>query len=152
MRNSVYFWKAVPASLVALATTSMMLALLSLTACSNDAQQPAPMGDHTVLEQLAEAYRAVGERYPMQPQAMPPSGRKDFISKVFTQAGYSYSATLISVGQPGTSPAPTPTNQDHRDLVELLLLPNKRLSDEDLSSLYSEDEQAAVRRLRITFR
>lgn len=126
----------------------LVVILLMLVACSDDIQKPAPAGDHAVLEQLAQAYRTVGERYPMQPQAMPPSGRKDFLSKVFNQAGFSYSVTLLALGQPDASIA----NQDHRDLVELLLLPNKGLSDEDLSSIYSVDEQAAVRRLRVIFR
>ncbi len=38
--------------------------LLILPACSSDVQKPAPLGDYAVLEQLAAAYRTVGEQYP----------------------------------------------------------------------------------------
>lgn len=128
----------------------VLLATLSvvLFGCGADAQKPAPAGDHAVLEQLADAYRHVGELFPMQPQSMPPKGRKDFLNKVFAQAGYSYSATLMALAKVGGSI----TNQDHRDLVDLLLLPSKGLSDEDLASIYNTDEVLAVRQLRDTFR
>lgn len=136
-KNTVYFRIALLAS-----------ALLGLLACSNAAQTPAPVGDHAVLEQLADAYRSVSQQYPMQPQAMPPKGRREFVDQVFLQAGYGYSATLVAMSQAGTDI----TNQDQRDLVELLLLPNKGLSDEDIATIYNADEAAAVRRLRADFR
>ena len=129
--------------IVLLATVSLVL-----FACGAESQKPAPAGDHAVLEQLADAYRHVGEQFPMQPQAMPPKGRKDFVNRVFAQAGYSYSATLTTLAKTGASI----TNQDHRDLVDLLLLPGKGLSDENLASIYSADEVVAVRQLRAIFR
>ena len=119
-----------------------------LFGCGSEAQKPAPAGDHAVLEQLAEAYRHVSEQFPMQPQAMPPKGRKDFVNRVFAQAGYDYTATLIGLAETG----PSLTNQDHRDLADLLLLPSKGLSDEDLGSIYNADEMLAVRQLRSVFR
>jgi hypothetical protein len=124
------------------------LLMLGFVACSSETQKAAPLGEHAVLEQLAEAYNAIGEQYPMQPQAMPPKGRKEFVERVFMQAGYSYSATLLALAQPGADA----TNQEQRDMAELLLLPAKGLSDEGLGKLYSADEVAAVRRLQADFR
>jgi hypothetical protein len=125
----------------------MLLLVAALTACENE-NLPAAAGDHAVLEQLAQAYRKVGEHYPMQPQAMLPEGRRKFVDQVFRQAGYSYSASLISMA----SRSADNTDQDQRDLVELLLLPAKGLSDKSLDKSYSTEEQAAVQRLRTTFR
>jgi len=145
MKNSACLWKgSLARSLVFLLVVTPLL----LVACSSDVQKPAPQGDHAVLEQLAQAYRTVSERYPVPPQTMRPGARKDFLAKVFARAGYSYSATLIALGQSEARIA----NQDHRDLVDLLLMPSKGLSDEDLSSIYNADEQVAVWHLRKVFR
>lgn len=101
-----------------------------------------------MLEQLAAAYRSIGEQYPVQPRAMPPGGRKEFISKVFTQAGYDYSATLLALADTKV----LVTNKDHRDFVELLLIPGKGMADADLATIYSADELSVVSRLRKEFR
>jgi len=126
----------------------VLLTILGLTACDDKKQPIAPAGDHAVLEQLAEAYRKVGEQYPVQPYAMPPGGRKEFVSKVFMQAGYSYSATLIAMGLS----AADSSNQERRDLVELLLLPVKGVPNEVRADLYTDDELTAMQRLQINFR
>lgn len=137
MRLLNYVW------IVLLATFLMLL-----SACNNDVQKPAPVGDYAALEQLATAYRTVGEQYTMQPQAMHPEGRRDFLRKVFAQAGYSYSATLLAMADAEVSI----TNQDHRDFAELLLQPGKGLADADLASIYSADELTVILRLRKVFR
>lgn len=124
-----------------------LLLVVVLTACENETL-PAAAGDHAVLEQLAEAYRKVGDHYPMQPRTMSPEGRRKFVDQVFTQAGYSYSASLLALADG----AADSTDQDQRDLSELLLLPAKGLSDNLLSKSFSDEEQAAVKRLRTTFR
>ncbi len=121
--------------------------LLGLAAC-DEKQQIASAGDYAVLEQLATAYRTVSKKYPTQPQAMPPKGRKVFLNQVFTQAGYSYSATLIAMGESTTDSS----NQEKRDLVELLLLPVKGVSNEVRAGLYTDDELVAMQRLQINFR
>ena len=121
---------------------------MMLLACSDNVQKPAPAGEHAVLEELAAAFRTTSEQYPIQPQAMRPEARKEFLSKVFVQAGYSYSVTLLALADTELST----TNQDHRDFVDLLLLPGKGLSDADFASIYSADELLIVRRLRKEFR
>lgn len=122
--------------------------LLFIPACGQQQQKPAAMAEHAVLEQLAEAYNAVGEQYPMQPQAMPPKGRKEFLQQVFAQAGYDYSATLTALAQASVNKA----NSNQSDLAELLLLPGRGFSDADLESVFSTDELVAVKKLRATFR
>jgi len=126
----------------------ILLVISGLTACDDKKQQVAAAGDHAVLEQLAEAYRKVSEKYPVQPQAMPPGGRKKFLDTVFKQAGYSYSATLIAMGQSVADSS----NQEKRDLVELLLLPVKGVSNEVRADLYTDDELVAMQRLQTGFR
>jgi hypothetical protein len=135
IKRTVYLWV-------------MLLAILSLTACDEKKQRVAPSGDHAVLEELAEAYRTISEKYPVQPQSMPPKGRKEFLNKVFAQAGYSYSATLIAMGEA----AMASSNQEQRDLVELLLLPVRGVSNEVRAGLYTDDELVAMQRLQIYFR
>ncbi len=135
IKRTVYLWV-------------VLLAILCLTACDEKKQSVAPAGDHAVLEELAAAYRKVGEKYLVQPQAMPPKGRKEFLSKVFAQAGYSYAATLIAMGQAVADSS----NQEQRDLVELLLLPVKGVSNEVRADLYTDDELVAMQRLQINFR
>ena len=125
----------------------MLLLVAALTACG-DERLPAAAGDHAVLEQLAQAYRKVGEQYPISPHAMSPEGRRKFVDQVFKQAGYSYSASLSAMAN-GSADS---TDQDQRDLVDLLLLPTQGLSDKSLSKSYSTEEQAAVQQLRTTFR
>ena len=112
MQKTVYLWISL------LAACSM-----TLLACSENVQKPAPLGEYAVLEQLAKAYHTTREQFPMSPQAMRPEGRKDFVNKVFAQAGYSYSATLLAAANAEVSV----TNQDHRDLVDLLLLPRVQI-------------------------
>jgi hypothetical protein len=126
----------------------MVLVLLVLAACGNGQQSAAPAGDRSALEKLAQAYRQVGESYPVQPQVMPPKGRKEFLNKVFKQAGYDYSATLLALVESGTDN----TNQNQRDLVELLLIPGKGLQDSALDKLYTAEELVAVKQLREGFR
>lgn len=121
--------------------------LLATSACDHQKPKPAALAEHAVLEQLAEAYNSVGERYPMQPQAMPPKGRKEFLDQVFSQAGYSYSASLSALAQSDVEK----TNPNQRDLAELLLLPARGLLDADLSPLFTADELSAVRKLRANY-
>lgn len=104
----------------------------------------APLGDYAALENLAEAFRQVSLEYPVQPVSMSPEGRKKFVQRVFSAAGYDYSATLSSVAHQGQDV----TNQDHRDLVELLLLPHKGLDEIAWDELYSKTELAAVHAIK----
>ena len=114
--------------------------LLVLSACDNAPLKSTPIGDHAALERLAEAYRSVAQEYPVQPASMRPAGKKKFIEGVFTAAGYSFSATLKAFASQGVDA----TNQDHSDLVELLMLPHKGLADLDMEALYSTEELAAI--------
>ena len=126
----------------------IFLVALILPACGDDMQKPAPLGEYAVLEQLASAYRKTSEHYQIQPQAMRPETRKEFLTKVFAQAGYGYSATLLALSDAELSNA----NQNHRDFVDLLLMPGKGVVDADLASIYSVDELPVVHRLRKVFR
>lgn len=126
----------------------LILALLVLSACDNSPLKPAPIGDHSVLEQLADAYRSVAQQYPAQPASMRPAGKKKFIEGVFTTAGYSFSATLKAFAKQSVDV----TNQDHRDLAELLVLPHKGMTDADMATLYSSEELVAIRSIQASLK
>lgn len=116
--------------------------LVILSSCdSTRTQSPAPVGDHAVLEQLAEAYRSVSQEYPVTPASMRPAGKKEFVERVFEAAGYHYSATLIAFAEQGADVR----SQDQRDLAELLFLPHQGLDEAAMVELYSAKELAAIR-------
>ena len=119
--------------------------LVAVVGCDARPHLPAaPIGDHGVLEQLADAYRTISQQYPVQPGSMRPAGKKEFVERVFATAGYSYTATLMACAQRGIDM----TNQDQRDLAELLFLPHKGLADADMGDLYSADELSAIRTIQ----
>jgi hypothetical protein len=120
---------------------TLFLSLLVLSACGNGSLKSAPIGDHAVLEQLADAYRNVAQQYPVQPASMRPAGKKKFIEEVFRAAGYSFSASLLTFAKQGVDV----TSQDQLDLAELLMLPHKGLTDSDMTMLYSTEELDAIR-------
>ncbi|WP_455198261.1 hypothetical protein [Kaarinaea lacus] len=118
---------------------------VGLAACeSNQPGKAAPIGDHAVLEQLASAYRSVAAEYPVQPSSMRPKGKKEFVERVFTTAGYHYGATLTDFARQGVDV----TNQDQRDLADLLFLPHQGLGIEEMDNLYSADELEAIRAIQ----
>lgn len=135
-----------PPMLCRISIRNIQMLLLGLTVfglfgCDNsEPGRPAPIGDHAVLEQLATAYRQVGEEYPVRPDGMRPKARKHFIQQVFTAAGYQYEATLSAFSRQGVDV----TNQDQRDLAELLFLPHRGLSEADMEKLYSAEELKAI--------
>lgn len=125
----------------------LILAVLSmgLFACEGqEVGKAAPIGDHAVLEQLATAYRSVANEYPMQPASMRPIHKKEFIERVFASAGYHYRATLIAFAKQGADV----TNQDQRDLAELLFLPHRGLDENGMKDLYTAEELAAIRSIQ----
>jgi len=122
-----------------------LVLLVTLSACGETpAGKVATPGDRAVLEQLADAYRAVADEYPVQPSGMRPEGRRQFVQQVFQKAGYDHRATLLALAAAGTGKA----TQEHRDLAELLLMPYRGLAGDELEKLASGDELAAVRTLR----
>lgn len=121
--------------------------LLALVACSEPAGRAAPVGDYAVLEQLATAYREVSQNLPVSPSGMPPEGKRQFVEQVFAKAGYDYGASLQVLSQEIDI-----TNKDHRDLAELLLLPQKGLAESELEKLFSADELAAVKAIKQALR
>lgn len=125
--------------------TFLLIFLLLSVACGKPAGQAAPVGDHAVLEQLAQAYRATAEQFPVAVRGMQPEARRQFVEQVFVRAGYDYPATLVSLA--GKIDA---TNPDHRDLAELLMLPRAGLSDAQLEGLFSATERQALHTLDTT--
>ena len=126
-----------------------MLLVSLLAACGQQqVGKAAALGDYAALEALATAYRKVAEQYPVQPRVMPPETRKEFVQKVFVEAGYDYTATLGAMAQQGVDV----TNQDHRDLATLVLMPHQGLSAEDTEDLYSSGELTSIRTIEAALR
>jgi hypothetical protein len=127
----------------------LLLALVLLTACGGKPMgKAAPLGDHAVLEQLADAYRSVRQEYPMSPRSMAPKGRLEFVQRVFQQAGYDYDATLQAMAKAGAQV----TNPDHRDLAALLFLPHQGVAEASWADIYSPEELAAIKSIRDALR
>lgn len=122
-----------------------MLFSIGIWACENgNTGEAAPIGDHAGLEQLAAAYRSVAAEYPGQPTNMRPKHKKEFVERVFASAGYDYGATLTAFAKQGADV----TNQDQRDLADLLFLPHRGLDESEMEDLYTAEELAAIHTLQ----
>jgi len=122
---------------------ALVLVLLCTWLWACDSHEPgkaAPIGDHAVLEQLASAYRTIAEEYPVQPTSMKPAARKKFVERVFVTAGFHYGASLTAFAEHGADV----TNQDQRDLAELLFLPRRGLNENGMKEIFTEEELAAI--------
>ena len=114
-----------------------------LCACQPAAQPPAPLGDRQALEKLSSAYENLSERLPVAPAGLTPQGKLKFIKDVFKKAGYDYTNTLHGLAQ-------TPreaVNPYHKDMMELLFLPQRGLNRQELKTLYSQEEVASIEKI-----
>ena len=123
----------------------MCLLLLALSiACSSESNgelKAAPIGDHSVLEELAEAYEKLAENVQTSPTRLPPKERKRFVNNVFKEAGYSYAATLSTLVEQGINVK----DKNQMDLADLLRLPHRGLGGEiDPASVYGKKELADI--------
>lgn len=124
-----------------------MLLCVILSGCGGKEapQQPAPIGDKAVLEQLAGEYEKLAENIPVSPWRLQPAQRKDFVERVFAASGYSYSATLHRLAEGGWSQ----DDKNATDLVELLFMPHTDINaPEGLKGVYSEQELADIRKVQ----
>ncbi|MDX1811829.1 MAG: hypothetical protein R3240_07780 [Gammaproteobacteria bacterium] len=96
--------------------------LVNVTACgsSQPNQLAAPLDDKDALEKLAAAYETAAESIPVSPTQLRPQARKQFVEKVFSDAGYSYTATLQALSKVD----PNKITQYHKDIKQLLYLPH----------------------------
>ena len=117
--------------------------LLSIAACdSYSTKVAAPIGDKAALEKLAKAYRTIEEKQQLDssPLNLPPAKRKKFIEMVFTEGGYSYSATLHNLAENKLNVI----DQNIKDLAELLLIPH-RGAETAMEDIYSAQELKDIR-------
>lgn len=100
------------------------LLVMVLQACSQGPAEltAAPLGDRSVLEDLADAYTEVSNgKLAASPMTLPGDKRKQFLEEVFAAAGFSYSLTLS-----GMASEQFDKNQKlHRDLADLVLMPHR---------------------------
>ena len=104
----------------------MGLAVMLSTGCSNDerAFAAAPLGDRPALETLADAYTDVSnKRLTVSPMTLHGKDRRDFLVRVFNEAGYDYSATLRVLAMDYDK-----TDKLHKDMAELVLMPHRNLT------------------------
>lgn len=115
--------------------------------CQNNTPPPAPLGKQEVLQQLADAYKAIEENLPVAPGGLTPKGKRKFVEDTFKQAGYDFSKTLQALSN-------TPKeniNPYHKDMMELLFLPQRGLSRADFKLIYSESEIDNIRKIESLF-
>lgn len=130
-------------SRIGLVTIVSLICLGIAVGCAKQEASAAPISDKRVLERLAEAFEEVGQGLPVSPAIQPPKQKKSFVIDVFDRAGYSYRATLFAVAQSNLN------DEISRGLIELLLFPTVGVGPEDVSSIYSVEELAAVRKLQL---
>ena len=113
----------------------------ALYACSQSAPTvAAPLGEIQTLEKLASSYRNMAKQLSVAPSSLIPKGKRKFVEQVFSDIGYSYSATLLALAKVPIQEV----NQHHRDMKELLFLPHAGLIQQDKLALYSTEEQQAL--------
>ncbi len=116
------------------------LAVMLLLGCSNEPAElkAAPLGERSVLQELADSYTAVSdEQLSVSPMSLPGEDRKKFVVKVFNKSGYSYRETLRQLAANGIDK----TNQLHVDMAELVLMPHRNPRyPMELLDVYSADE------------
>ncbi len=117
----------------------MGLVVLSSVGCSTDEAvlTAAPLGDRPALERLAESYTDVSnKRLTVSPMSLFGKERRDFLVRVFSGAGYDYSATLRALAMNYDK-----TDKLHKDMVELVLMPHRNLSiSMPAAKIYLPDE------------
>lgn len=120
---------------------------MTMVACTGKEvpTQPVPIGDRAALEQLATAYEKLSENLTASPWGLSPDDRKNFLERVFAASGYNYSATLHQLARGGWDP----NDKNAKDLVELVFMPHTDVhSGDSLKGVYSEQEQADVRKVQ----
>ena len=120
---------------------------LLVCACESDSQLPAPLGDHAVLEKLAATYDKLRDRLPVSPSGLTPKGKRKFVQEVFQRTGYDYDATLLAAART----PPDHITANHRDMMELLLLPTQGLNEADSQSLYGDSLYKAIEKINALY-
>jgi hypothetical protein len=120
----------------------VLLGVISI-ACQPTNQSPAPLGERQALEKLAGVYDRLSQRLPISPSGLTPQGKLKFVHDVFKKAGYDYNATLNALAQ---TPSQT-VNSYHKDMTELLFMPHRGLSRQDMETLYSKEELENIDRV-----
>ncbi|KPJ92129.1 MAG: hypothetical protein AMJ53_09990 [Gammaproteobacteria bacterium SG8_11] len=120
---------------------------IGLLGCHGDRQPSAPLGERAALEKLANAYETLGEQLPVSPTGLTPQGKLKFVQHVFEQAGYDFSATLQALAQ-----APPETlGEYHKDMMELVLLPNQGLDEKASEDLYGSKLYASINKIKTLY-
>ena len=123
--------------------------LLNLAGCgsSQQTQQAAPLNNKQALEKLAAAYEKVAESIPVSPVQLRSEARKDFVERVFNNAGFNYTATLQALARV----KPAAITQYHKDMKQLLYLPHYGVPFEEVKEIYTEQELEAIQRIDQSF-
>lgn len=115
-----------------------------ISSCSERSNQtitkPVPLGDKQALEQLAIAYRAQRSKLATTPKGLKPESKRQFIETVFQEAGYNYNLTLLQMAGHSVDFG----IQLHKDLAELVILPQSGVNKEELASFNSQSEIKAI--------
>ena len=104
----------------------------------------APLNNQGVLQKLANAYKKQAEPLPMNPLTLTPTQRKKFVKKVFSEAGYDYTSTLIHLAETD----PNSVNQLHKDMRDLLFLPHYGVKFEEVKGIYTAQERTAINKIK----
>jgi hypothetical protein len=129
---------------------TLIAGVLSFSGCGSPQQNQhsaAPLDDKNTLEKLAAAYEAASESIPVSPVQLRPEARKQFVEKVFNDAGYNYSATLQALAKVNREAI----TQYHKDIKQLLYLPHYGIPFEETKHIYSEQDIRAIETINQIF-
>jgi hypothetical protein len=120
---------------------------IGLSGCHADHGPPAPLGERAALEKLASTYEQLSGQLPVSPTGLTPQGKLKFVQQVFKQAGYDFNATLQALAQT----PPESLSSYHKDMMELVLLPNQGLSEQATQDLYSAAQLTSIKTIKTLY-
>lgn len=124
----------------------MLALVIGLSACSQEPSEigPAPLGDLSALEQLAESYTKVSDQMlATSPISLPGKERRRFLENLFQDAGYDFSQTLAALAEGLDN-----NNKLHRELAELVMMSHTKTNyPSDPAEIYSPEELQHVAKI-----
>ena len=134
-----------------LALRVFLISATSLLFSCNSSQptqyEAAPLDSKPALEKLASSYNSVAETIPVSAINLRPAARKKFVSQVFNEAGFNYSATLQALSKVQASSV----TQYHKDMQQLLFLPHYKTRFEEIKDIYTAEEVKAIEAINRSF-
>lgn len=122
----------------------ILVPCLAIFSCQAPSNKEVSLGDRAALERLAKAFENLSKDIRLSPSSLRPDKKKDFVIRVFNQAGYNYQLTLKHVATGFKK-----EEKLHKDLVELLFFAHERgWRPSKMSDIYNEEELKYINKIQ----